>query len=135
MGKARAKGPRRKRKPRERHPRRPRKRSSANQVSWIAAIAVVLCALLWVGHTSCFQDRHWSAFKEAGDRAFGRANYAYAQRMYTEALDEAERIDPDGERVVKTLLALSRTHKVLGEQMLSDTMLTRARALRAQRKR
>ena len=47
----------------------------------------------------------------------------------------AERIDPDGERVVKTLLALSRTHKVLGEQMLSDAKLTRARALRAQRKR
>ena len=47
----------------------------------VAVIAVAMCVLLWLAYTE-FDDRHWSAFKDAGDRAFGRGNYAYAQRMY-----------------------------------------------------
>ena len=97
------------------------------------AIAIAMCVLLWLAYAG-FQDRHWSAFQDAGDRAYGRGNYAYAQRMYHEALQEAERLDPRGEELVQTLLALSRTHKASGEQTLADAMLTRARAVRAQRK-
>ena len=97
-------------------------------------IALVVCVLLWLAYAG-FQDRHWSAFQEAGDRAFGRGNYAYAQRMYGEALEEAERLDPSGEELVQTLLALNRTHKARGETALADAMLTRARTARAQRRR
>ena len=130
MGKARAKKPRRGR------PRRRRRGGvkSASQASWVAAIALVVCVLLWLAYAG-FLDRHWSAFQDAGDRAFGRGNYAYAQRMYGEALEEAERLDPSGEELVQTLLALSRTHKARGETALAAAMLTRARTVRAQRRR
>ena len=129
MGRARAKKRRRKARP-----RRPRSAGKARQALWIAAVVLVIAFLLWLGYAG-FEDRHWSAFKEAGDRAFGRENYAYAQRMYDAALDEAERVDPDGEKVVQTLLALSSTHKALGEPMLAEAMLDRARTLRARRGR
>ena len=93
-----------------------------------------MCGLLWLGFFG-FEDRHWSAFKEAGDGAFVRGNYPYALRMYGAALDEAERLDPHGEEVVQTLLALSRTHKARGEPMLAAAMYEGARALRARRNR
>ncbi len=133
MGKARAKKPRRKRKPRPGRARSGNK-TAASPALWGVAIAIAMCLLLWLAYAG-FQDRHWSAFQDAGDRAYGRGNYAYAQRMYDEALQEAERLDPRGEELVQTLLALSRTHKALGEQTSADAMLTRARTLRAQRKR
>ena len=129
MGRARAKKRRRKARP-----RRPRSAGKARQALWIAAVVLVIAFLLWLGFAG-FEDRHWSAFKEAGDRAFGRGNYAYALRMYDSALDEAERVDPDGDKVVQALLALSSTHKALGESMLAESMLARARALRARRGR
>ena len=102
--------------------------------------AVVMCSPIFNAVAMYFlarqiTDRHWSAFQNAGDRAYSRGNYAYAQRMYHEALQEAERLDPRGEELVQTLLALSRTHKASGEQTLADAMLTRACAVRAQRKR
>ena len=128
MGKARATKKRRK-KPAS---SRGRNRSSAGQAPWVIAIGVAVCLLMWLANAG-FQDRHWSAFQEAGDRAFGRGNYAYAQRMYDSALDEAEHLDPHGEQIVQTLLALSRTYKAREEPMLADAMLTRARAARAAR--
>ncbi len=130
MGKARARKPRRNRKRRARGGGK----TAASPVLWVAVIAVAMCALLWLAYAG-FDDRHWSAFQDAGDGAYSRGNYAYAQRMYNEALQEAERLDPRGEELVQTLLALSRTHKARGEQVLADAMLTRARTLRAQRKR
>ena len=136
MGKARAKKPRQRDPRRKRKPGRARsgKKSAVSPAVWVAALAVAMCILLWLAYAG-FEDRHWSAFQEAGDRAYGRGNYAYAERMYTEALQEAERLDPRGEELVQTLIALSRTHKARGEQVLADATLTRARTLRAQRKR
>jgi hypothetical protein len=131
VGKTRAKKPRRKRKPRQ---ARSGSKTAASPVLWVTATAIAMCVLLWLAYAG-FDDRHWSAFQDAGDRAYGRGNYAYAQRMYHEALQEAERLDPRGEELVQTLLALSRAHKASGEQTLADAMLTRARAVRAQRKR
>ena len=131
MGKTRAKKPRRKRKSRG---SRSGNKRAARPALWGVAIAMAMCILLWLAYAG-FEDRHWSAFQNAGDRAYGRGNYAYAQRMYHEALQEAERLDPRGEELVQTLLALSRTHKASGEQTLADAMLTRACAVRAQRKR
>lgn len=131
MGKTRAKKLRRKRKSRG---SRSGNKRAARPALWGVAIAMAMCVLLWLAYAG-FEDRHWSAFQNAGDRAYGRGNYAYAQRMYHEALQEAERLDPRGEELVQTLLALSRTHKASGEQTLADAMLTRVCAVRAQRKR
>ncbi len=53
--------------------------------------------------------------------------------MYREALQEAERIDPAGSKVVETLLDLGRTYKALGRNELAGDMLERARAIRGRR--
>ena len=118
----------------KRNRRRKSTKAAAGPTRWVAVIAVAMCVLLWLAYTE-FNDRHWSAFKDAGDRAFSRGNYAYAERMYNEALQEAKRLDPNGEEVVQTLVALSHTHKARGEQSLADAMLARARAVRARRRR
>ena len=93
---------------------------------------LLLCVFVWFGYAG-FNDRTYDAFSEAGDGAFGRRNFDYAERMYREALQEAERIDPAGSKVVETLLDLGRTYKALGRNELAGDMLERARAIRGRR--
>ena len=92
-----------------------------------------LCAFVWIGYAG-FQDRTYEAFIDAGNGAFGRRNYDYAARMYTQALQEAERLDPRGREVSQTLRALSRTYKAMGRENLAADYLERARKIRAARR-
>ena len=92
----------------------------------------VLCGLVWVGYAG-FQDRTYVAFTEAGDGAYERRNYDYAARMYTQSLEEAERIDPGGPKVAASLRDLSRTYQALGRKKLAVAYLERARAIRKRR--
>ena len=108
-----------------------RDRSAAHPLKSIGGLAV-LCALVWFGYAG-FQDRTYTAFTEAGDGAYERRHYAYAARMYREALTEAERIDPGGPKVAASLIDLSRTFKALGQVDLATAYLERTRTIRAQR--
>lgn len=91
-----------------------------------------LCTFIWIGYAG-FQDRTYEAFIDAGNGAFGRHNYDYAARMYTQALQEAERLDPRGREVSQTLRALSLTYKAMGREDLAADYLERAGKIHAAR--
>jgi tetratricopeptide (TPR) repeat protein len=89
---------------------------------------------LWYAHQA-FKARHWEEFNAAGNRAFGRRNYPYAEKMYREALQRAEDLGPRNTRVIKSLTALRRLYKAQGKSQKADSLLARARALRSSKKR
>ena len=105
-----------------------------NRLLAMVAILVVVLGGLWFAHQA-FMTRHWEEFNAAGDRAFSRQNYSYAEKMYREALQRAEALDPQDARVVKSLTDLHRLYKAQGKTQQADSLLARARALRASRKR
>ena len=105
-----------------------------NRLLAMAAILAVVLGGLWFAHQA-FKTRHWEEFNAAGNRAFGRQNYLYAEKMYREALQLAEDLGPRNARVVKSLTALHRLYKAQGKTQLADSLLARARALRSSRKR
>lgn len=71
----------------------------------LGPLAVLLVIVM--GGYLLFDDRHWHAFDDAGDGAFSRQNYKYAQSMYREALREAKRLE-DRQLVAATLADLQR---------------------------
>jgi hypothetical protein len=99
-----------------------------NRLLALAAILAVVLGGLWFAHNS-FKTRHWEEFKAAGDRAYGRKNYVYAEKMYREALQRAENLGARDPRVVKSLTALHRLYKAQGKSRQADSLLARARAL------
>ena len=108
--------------------RRPRSGSPLPKplLSVVGALAAGL--LIW-GTYVATEDRHWREYRRAGDGAFGRGNYAYAERMYREALEEAIRLDPRGSEVAASLQDLSKAYRATGKNKLAAAMLERARAL------
>ena len=106
----------------------------ANRLLAMTAILTVVLGALWFAHQA-FMTRHWEEFNAAGDRAFSRQNYQYAEKMYREALQRAEDLGPQNARVVKSLTALHRLYKAQGKTQKADSLLARARALRRSRKR
>jgi hypothetical protein len=106
----------------------------ANRLVALALILAVILTGMWFAHQS-FKMRHWKEFKAAGDRAFGRKNYLYAEKMYREALQIAEDQDERDPRVVKSLTALHRLHKAQGSTRLADSLLVRAHTIDQSRKR
>ena len=105
-----------------------------NRLLAMAAILAVVLGGLWFARQA-FKTRHWEEFSAAGDRAFSRKNYTYAEKMYREALQRAEDLSPRNARVVKSLTALHRLYKAQGKTQQADSLLARARALRGSRKR
>lgn len=99
----------------------------------IALIVLVAALLLWHAHTA-FSDRHWNSYKEAGDRAYARGNYAWAEKMYGKALREARDLDPHDSRVVKSLVDLGRVYKAQERDDLAAAAIARAREIRALKK-
>ena len=89
--------------------KRPRRRPpSTGGMLVVGPLAALL--VIAIGGYLLFDDRHWHAFDEAGDGAFSRQNYAYAQSMYRKALLEAERLE-DRQLMVATRADLQRvTH-------------------------
>lgn len=104
-----------------------------NRLLAMVAIIVVVSGALWFANQA-FKARHWEEFSEAGDRAFSRQNYPYAEKMYREALQRAEELDPQDARVAKSLTALHRVYKAQGRTQQADSLLARARALGGGRK-
>lgn len=90
---------------------------------FVALIVFVVC--VWAGYAG-FQDRHWRAFINAGDRAYARGNYGYALRVYNEALQQARDLDPGGELEKRTLIHLSRTYQAQGRQDLARAAMRQA---------
>jgi hypothetical protein len=79
------------------------------------------------------RDRFWEDTRSAGHRAYQRGNYEYAQRMYHEALEQAEDLDPGGRLVVASLLDLGRVYEARGRADSAALYRERARALQAGR--
>ena len=71
--------------------RRTRRRSTPgpDRARLFAWLGLALFVVLGIIGTIAFDDRHWHAFDNAGDAAFERGNYRYAERMYNEALQVA----------------------------------------------
>lgn len=92
--------------------RRRRRRRGDRTRLWTVIVLVVIVGLGVVG-TIAFDDRHWHAFDNAGDVAFERGNYQYAERMYDEALQVARSLE-DPKLITSSLQALSRTYTAQG---------------------
>ena len=92
----------RKRTPRKRVKTRKRRRSGVDHQRLWAIIALVVILGLGIVGTIAFDDRHWHAFDDAGDVAYERGNYKYAQRMYKEALQVARELED--RRLISTSL-------------------------------
>lgn len=73
----------------------------------LAAIGLLFIALFIV-LLNTSDDRSWQEYIDAGDRAYKRGNYAWAEKMYREALQYAEQSDKDGPLVAKTWRHLRR---------------------------
>ncbi len=106
----------------------------AKRLIALALILAVVLTGMWFAHQS-FKMRHWKEFKAAGDRAFGRKNYHYAEKMYREALQIAEDQDQRDPRVVNSLIALHQLYKAQGSTRLADSLLVRVRTIDQNRKR
>ncbi len=116
--------------------RKKRKKKSANPPLRLLTAPLLLLAaalILWYAHVG-FADRHWRNFREAGDRAYERGNYAWAAKMYGKALKEARDLDPHDPRVVKSLVDLNKVYKAQGRADLADLAMDQARKVRARKK-
>ena len=113
--------------------RRPARRRRAaipsRRIPVAVAVALVAVVLAWVAITAS-RDRFWDDTRAAGHRAYQRGNFRYAQRMYREALQQAEDLDPGGPRVMKSLLDMSRVYAALGYADSASQFRTRSQALR-----
>jgi tetratricopeptide (TPR) repeat protein len=76
-------------------------------------LALFAILLFGVIGTIAFDDRHWLAFDDAGDVAYERGNYDYAERMYKEALQVARELE-DQRLIRASLEALSRAYAAQG---------------------
>lgn len=56
-------------------------------------------------------ERSWQEYIEAGDRAYERGNYVWAEKMYREALQYAEQQGKDDPLVAKTWRQLNRLER------------------------
>lgn len=102
----------RKKTTRKRKPSRSRAKPADRTRMWVLITLAVL-VILGIVSTIAFEDRHWHAFDTAGDVAFKRQNYDYAERMYDEALQQARNLQ-DPELISASLQALSRTYAAQG---------------------
>ncbi|MFH1571124.1 MAG: hypothetical protein ABIL09_24230 [Gemmatimonadota bacterium] len=113
--------------------RRPKPRRPASRLSrglLLGLLPLVAVALVWLAWTTA-QERMWRDLRDAGHRAYQRGSYDYAQRIYREALQQAEALDPTGRRVVLSLQDLGRLYEARG---LSDSAaLVRQQALSIER--
>lgn len=122
-------------------PKQPARRASAGKRSrraprlagrrrwtWLVAVVLVAVAVGWAAHLAT-EDRMLNEFRQAGHRAYRRGNYKYARQMYREALQQAEELDPDGPKVVESLLDMGRVHQAQGHPDTAAVFQARARAL------
>ena len=91
-------------------------------------IVMVTGLLLWYAHVA-FEGRHWKEYREAGQRAFERGNYEWAEKMFKKALKEAEDLGVEDPRVRQSLVDLIRVYKSQGRAAAADSARTRAQAL------
>jgi len=105
---------------------RPRPRSRTAPL-WVAA-GLAAALLAWLAVSSS-QDRFWDDTRAAGHRAYKRGNFLYAQRMYREALQQARDLDPDGRRVIQSLLDMSRVCQARGRSDSASMFRARAEAV------
>ena len=92
--------------------------------------AAVLGLVIWQFDAQ-FERRHWNEFSEAGTRALERGNHAWAEKMYTEALQYAQQ-QGDEEKEVQSYRLLNRLYDMQGEPEKAADMLARARKVRSQ---
>ena len=93
-------------------------------------VAIALGLLLWYAQIA-FEDKHWQEYRKAGQRAFERGNYKWAEKMHKKALQEAKDLGAKDPRIIKSLVDLSKVYKAQGRRGLADSTRTRARALRS----
>ncbi|MFT5088913.1 MAG: hypothetical protein ACI8PG_003279 [Planctomycetota bacterium] len=77
---------------------------------FIVIIGLVFAVLFAVLLTTS-DERSWQEYIEAGDRAYERGNYAWAEKMYREALQYAEQHGKDDPLVAKTWRHLNRLER------------------------
>lgn len=99
---------------RRKKPRR-RARRARRRPGPVLAVLAILLLIVAVGAVGyfVFDDRHWHAFDAAGDAALARGNYAYAERMYGQALQVASELG-EARLVAATLTDLSRVYAAQG---------------------
>ena len=112
-----------------RRPGRRRRRRPVDSQTRRAWIAVGVILVLGVFGAIAFDDRHWHAFDDAGDVAYERGNFDYAERMYGEALQVAHELE-DAELLAASLQALSRTYAAQGRHAEARAAVQEARGLR-----
>jgi hypothetical protein len=68
-------------------------------------------AILFAVLLTASEERSWQEYIDAGDRAYERGNYAWAEKMYREALQYAEQHGKDNPLVAKTWRHLNRLER------------------------
>ena len=109
--------------------RRPRRSGSPVPKPLLGVVGALVAGLLIWGTLVATEDRYLQEYRRAGDGAFGRGNYTYAERMYRVALEEAIRLDPQGSEVARSLRDMSKAYRATGKNKLAAAMLERARVL------
>ena len=71
----------------------------------------LLFAVLFAVLLTTTDERSWQEYIEAGDRAYERGNYVWAEKMYREALQYAEQQGKDDPLVAKTWRQLNRLER------------------------
>lgn len=104
-------------------------RPSGSGMNLRLLLAVGLLMLLAGAGYVAFDDRHWHAFDDAGDGAYKRQNFEYAENMYRKALMEAQRLD-ERELIDASLSDLQRTAHAQGRTEEAASFGARRAALR-----
>ena len=83
-------------------------RSNTGPLAITVAILVAILGSLYLSG----ENRSWQKYIDAGDRAFKRGNYEWAEKMYNEALQCAQNKDAKNPLIAKTRAYLKRLEKV-----------------------
>ena len=93
-----------------------RRRKKPKPVVFFVPLIVLLTALFFWYIQDVFEDRTWKEYRQAGQRAFDRGNFKYAEKMYRRALKEARDLGPQSPLIEQSLADLSEVYKTQGKR-------------------
>lgn len=106
--------------------RRSRRRRSLKPLLSVLVLLLLLPAMWWLHNA--FPRRNWNEFTDAGTRAMERGNHDWAEKMYREALQYAQR-HGSRDNEARSYVNLYRLYVAMEDTARAAEM--RARALEA----
>ncbi len=88
----------------------------------------VLCVMLMFAQ-GCAQGTRWDRYIDAGTEAYQQANYAEAEKQWTDALREAEKFGPEDPRLATSLNNLGELYRLQGKYAEAEPLYQRSLAI------